>query len=195
MHMDENELLKKYNDLYLEIIMKYKGHIEEHESLYVAELPTLVTPNDELVKGLAASFSSRFQDYKYEDNFPDAAKLAFEHVKAAIVPVSLPIQFWLRPNQAIKYGAGDIFDKAVLLCSLLIALGNPSTKVIIVVRENERSFLVYFEFKERLVAMNLEDGSNEFGTKDEMLRSLNIDEKNDEITAYEFNDKMYIDLA
>ena len=195
MGMDENELLKKYNDLYLEIIMKYKSHIEEHENLYVAELPSLISPNDEVVKGLAASFTSKFQDYKYENNFYDVAKLIFEHVKNVILPVSLPIQFWLKPSQTITYGAGDLFDKAVLLCSLLISLGNLSTKIIIVVKESERSFIVYFEFKEILVAMNIEGGIKEFKTKEELIKSLGIDEKSDDVTAYEFNDKMYIDIA
>ena len=35
--------------LYLAIVMRYKAHIEEHESLSIAELPSLVTVKNEKV--------------------------------------------------------------------------------------------------------------------------------------------------
>ncbi len=192
--MDETELLKKYNSLYLEIIMKYKDYIEEQEGLYVAELPKLVTPSDESVKGLAAIIASKFQDYNYADNFYDAAQLSYEFVRDSITNVTLPIQFWLKPSLTINYAAGDVFDKAVLFCSLLIALGNPSTKIIIVIDENRRSFVVYFEFKEKITAINIEKGISPFQDREELLKSLGVAEKS-EASAYEFNDRMYTDIA
>lgn len=192
--MDETDLLKKYNSLYLGIIMKYKEYIEEQEGLYVAELPKLVTPFDESVKGLATIISSKFPDYNYDENFNDAAQLSYDYVKNSVANVSLPIQFWLRPSQTINYGAGDLFDKGVLLCSLLEALGNPSTKIIIVIGESHRSFVVYFEFKEKVTAINVESGIAAFQDREELLRSLGVKEDGD-ISAYEFNDRMYNDIA
>ncbi len=194
MRMDESsEILKKYNSLYLEIIMKYREYIEEQENLYVAELPKLVTPEDGSVKAIAGSIASKFQEYDYEENFPDAAQLAYEYVRDSIAGVTLPIQFWLRPSQTISYGAGDIFDKSVLLCSLLIALGNPSTKVIIAVSDSRRSFAVYSEFGGKIIAIDMEKGINRYDTKEILLKSLGIREEG-EATAYEFNDRMYIDV-
>ncbi|MEM3839342.1 MAG: hypothetical protein QXF01_02055 [Candidatus Micrarchaeaceae archaeon] len=191
--MDESDLLKKYNSLYLEIIMKYKDYIEEQESLYVAELPKLVTPADESVKGLAALILSKFQDYNYEKDFYEASRLSYEFVKESIKTVTLPIQFWLKPSLTINHGAGDLFDKAVLLCSLLISLGNPSAKIIIVVGENRRSVVVYFELNGKIIAMDLEKGVSSFGIKEELLKALRIG--SDDATAYEFNDRMYNDIA
>ncbi len=193
MEIDEKELLKKYNDLYLEVIMRYKDHIEEKENLYVAELPRLIMPDDDTVRALAKTLTGKFQEYRYEENFLDAAKLAFEYVKNIIFNVSLPIQFWLKPAQTINYGAGDLFDKSVLLCSLLIALGNVSAKIIIVSGETERWFIVYFEFKEKVTAMNIEDGIKEYGRRDDLIAGLGLE--NTDRSAYEFNDKMYIDIA
>ncbi len=193
--MDESELLKKYNSLYLEIIMKYKEYIEEQEGLYVAELPKLVMPSDESVKGVAALISSKFPDYNYDENFGAAAQLAYDFVKGSIVNVTLPVQFWLKPGQTIAYGAGDLFDKATLLCSILVALGNPSTKIIIVIGENQRSFVVYYEFNEKITAINIERGMiSSFNDRDQLLRSLGVKE-DAETTAYEFNDRMYTDIA
>lgn len=192
--MDENELLKKYNSLYLEIIMKYRSHIEEHENLYIAELPKLITPQDEVVKGLADRLAEKFPEYKYDNNFYDAAKDAFKFVKDSIATVSLPVQFWLTPAQAITNSAGDTFDKAVLLCSLLIALGNVTSKVIIAAGEAERQTLVYFELGQIVVSMDLEDGISEYGSKEELLAKLGVKDDED-LSVYEFNDKMYVDIA
>ena len=53
---------------------------------------------------------------------------------------------------------------------------------------------VYFEFNGRITAMDLEKGVGKFENRESMLRSLGISDKS-EATAYEFNDKMYIDLT
>lgn len=192
--MDENDTLKAYNNIYLEIIMRYKEQIEEKESLYLADLPKLVTPNDENVVLLAKEMQSNFPVFNYDENFPEAARLAYEYTRDKITQISLPIQFWLRPAQTIRYSAGDIFDKAVLLCSLLIAMGNVSSRIIVVARETERSFIVYAEFKNRLIVIDLEKGVKEVTSLDAVLKELKVDSDED-TTAYEFNDKMYRDIV
>jgi hypothetical protein len=133
--MEDTELLKKYNQLYLEVILRYKEYIEEKESLYVAELPKLVVPENEDVVNIANRIKNSMPSYNYNDNYYDSARLAYSYVKDEITLANLPIQFWLTPDETIKCGAGDIFDKAVLLCSLLIALGDVSAKIIIKVKD------------------------------------------------------------
>lgn len=192
--MDENDALKAYNNIYLEIIMRYKEQIEEKEGLYLADLPKLVTPNDDNVMLLSKDIQANFPVFDYDENFPEAARLAYEYVKNKITPISLPIQFWLRPAQTIRYSAGDIFDKAVLLCSLLIAMGNVSSRIMVVAKDTDRTFIVYAEFKDKLIAIDLEKGVEDFANLDELLKELKVD-SNDDTTAYEFNDKMYRDIV
>ncbi|MGC8710455.1 MAG: hypothetical protein ACP5RF_02500 [Candidatus Micrarchaeia archaeon] len=194
--MDDIELLKKYNQLYLEIILRYKEYIEEKESLYVAELPKLVMPENEDVVNIANKLKGSVPNYTYDENYYDAARLAYSYVKDEITLANLPIQFWLTPDETIKCGAGDIFDKAVLLCSLLVALGNVSAKVIIKVEDSEREFLVYSEFNNSIIAMDLDSGIKEYKNKDELLLAMGIksNDTSGEVTAYEFNDKMYNSL-
>ncbi len=192
---DDAELVKRYNKLYLDVIMRYRDHIEESEHMHVAELPKLVTPDDEAVQLEAKNIAATLPSYRYDDNFPDAARIAFEYVREKILSVSLPIQFWLLPRQTLSDGAGDVFDKAMLLCSLLIALGNRSSKVIIRTKgDDDKAFVVYAEFKDKILSFDLERGIREYANKDEMLNLLGIRDKGD-ITAYEFNDKMYTDLS
>ncbi|MFP3278445.1 MAG: hypothetical protein RXO43_02695 [Candidatus Micrarchaeota archaeon] len=188
---EDIETLKRYNQLYLEIIMRYKEYIEENENLYVAELPKLITPDNESVVGLANKIKSQFPIYNYNENFPDAVRIAYSYVKDNILLVNLPIQFWLKPEEVIRCGAGDIFDKATLLCSLIIALGNVSTKLIIKVEENEREFVVYSEFNNGIIAVDLERGVKEYKSREELLKAMGVYKENEEMNVYEFNDKMY----
>ena len=190
--MDEEELTKKYNNIYLSIIMRYRDYIEEHEGVYVAELPKLVTPSESSVQAAASAVSAGMPSYSFDQDFLQAASLAQQYVKDKIATLSLPIQFWQKPSETLANGAGDPFDKAVLLCSILIALGGVSTKVIISASENRRDFLVYSEYHNEFIVVNMESGVSTAKSKEEVLSLLKID--SDTESAYEFNDKMYSNI-
>ncbi len=191
--MDEEDLLKKYNALYLEVIMRYKDAIEQGEQLHVAELPKLITPEDEKVVSLANSIRGTFTAYTVDENFGEAAKKAYEYVKGSIKTVSPPIQFWLKPNEVINLGAGDIFDKTVLLCSVLISLGGVSAKIVTAIKDGNKKHKVYCDFRGKILAIDLDEGIRTFESKEKLLKAMGIEEDS-EIDAYEFNDKMYSDL-
>jgi hypothetical protein len=192
--MEEEELLKKYNALYLEILMRYKDEIEKGETLYVAELPKLITPQDETVLGEVNKIKNAFQAYSFEENFEEAARQAHRYVKESIVTLSPPIQVWLKPSEVVSIGAGDTFDKAVLLCTMLIALGNISTNIITAIKDEKKKYVIYLEFKEKRFAIEIENGMREVKSKEDLLLEMGVHDEG-EITAYEFNDKMYNDLS
>ncbi len=189
--MDNSDLARRYSQLYLEVILRYKEYIESKEDLSVAELPSLVTPQDESVVALASKIKAGFPDYSYERDFYSAAKAAFDYVHDEIALAPLPIQFWLRPKDTLKCAAGDAIDKAALLCSLLIALGAPSTKVVISASDDARKVIVYSEYK-GILMIDTDNGIKLVKDRDEFVKELGI---SDSSTAYEFNDKMYNDLA
>jgi transglutaminase-like putative cysteine protease len=183
---------KDYSRLYLMIIDRYKDYIEQKESLSVAELPTLVTPNNELVVKKVNEIKAEFGNYSYELNFYDASVKAFNFVKNEIESVVLPVQFWLTPEETLTFGVGDEIDKSILLCSMLVALGNPSSKVLMHMKDGKRRTFVYFEFGGAAYMLDNENGINKFKNADELIASLGIGE---DTVAYEFNDRMYRDIA
>ncbi len=191
---DDCKELERNSKLYLTILMRYKDYIEENESLNVAELPKLITPQDPQVTAFANSIKNRLEGFSYDKNFYEAALMLHKHVKEEIATVSLPVQFWLMPSETLAIGAGDLMDKATLLCSGLIALGNVTAKVIIKANEEERKIGVYCEYNGKLAYFDIDDGAYVFNTKEEMLKSLGI-EQGKNISAYEFNNSMYNDLA
>jgi len=182
----------RLSQLYLSIISRYKGYIEEKEELAVAELPTLILPKGELVIRKANEIRGAFQNYSYDNDFPKAAMRAFEFVRDGIEEVILPLQFWLTPDETAEFRLGDRIDRNILLCSLLVALGNPGSKVFVIKRESAVSTYTYFEFDGKTVLMNVQAGTSVFTSRDEMIKQFAIGEDD---TAYEFNHQSYIDVC
>jgi hypothetical protein len=188
------ELNKEYRlrQLYLAIVSRYKEHIEEHESLSIAELPSLVTVKNEKVIAKAQEIIDGFSTYDYDSDFYNASMRAFEFVKDSIDEVVLPVQFWLLPEETLSFMMGDLLDRNILLCALLVRLGNPSAKVFVKIKGSARDSFVYCEFNNKVYIMDISSGIREFDSKKAMLDSLGID---DETTAYEFNNQSYADVA
>ena len=151
----------RLSQVYLAIISRYKDYIEEKEGLSVAELPTLVTPNNEKVAQKSDEIKAGFLNYVYENNFIDASSRAYEFVRNEIDNITLPLQFWLTPAETLEFKMGDSMDKNILLCSILIRLGNPSAKVFVKMIENSRKVFVHFEFSDKVRLLGLENGIEE----------------------------------
>ena len=181
----------RLNNLYLAIISRYKEYIEEKEGLSVAELPTLVTPNSEKVTEKANWIKSKFLNYTYDKDFYDASMMAFGFVNDETEDVVLPLQFWISPDEVITFMMGDIMDKAILLCSLLIKLGNPSARVFVKMDDSARRVFVYHEFGSKFHVLECGKEKREFNSRDDVLQSLQF---NEDTVAYEFNNQMYADL-
>lgn len=181
----------RLNQIYLAIISRYKDYIEEKESLSVAELPVLVTPNDTKVKEKAAELKAGFLNYDYDGNFKEASTRAYDFVKKEITEATLPLQFWLTPEETLTFKLGDSIDKNILLCSIFIGLGNPSAKVFVKIGDAARKVFVYYEFKDKIYLFDIEGGIKELDSKDSMLKTMDLKE---ETTAYEFNNQMYADI-
>ncbi len=187
----QNERERRLNQIYLAIISRYKDYIEEKEGLSVAELPTLVMPSEQRVASKVDEIKASSLNYSYDDNFYSASVDAYNFVRMEIEDTILPLQFWLTPEETLEFMMGDSMDKNILLCSLLIKLGNPSAKVFVKMPESTRKVFVYYEFKDKFYLMDLENNVQEFENRGLMLKRLDIQ---GETIAYEFNNQMYADI-
>jgi len=140
------EALKRRLLLYRRIIERYREVIEQAEAKSAAELKNLVSPGDEAVLAVKERIASAFRPYIPEKDFEEAAGRAFEFVRSEIASERLPLAFWLRPKDILELRAADEMDKAVFLCSLLLALENDSARVVVASDHETRSF-VAFEWK------------------------------------------------
>lgn len=183
----------RYNKIYLSIISRYKDYIEQKENISVAQLPTMITPKDPAVTRKADGIKSGFAFYSYDLKFIEAAAKAFDFVKNEVEDIVLPLQFWLTPSETLSFMAGDEVDKNLLLCSLLMSLGNATSKVLMIIQnEAERRVFVHCEFGDKIYLFDLKGGIEQFDTLEEMIRYADIGEDS---TAYEFSDHSYYDIA
>jgi len=186
----ELDRLRKLNAIYLRIINRYNSYIGEDESISVAELPRLVTPKDQEVSKKAKEIMESFEQYSYDKDFYSASIMAYEFVKKNIEPIVLPVEFWLEPSETLEFGAGEKLDRYTLLCSLLIALGNPSAKILITEKNERLNPILYYEFN-GIYMLDFATEIKKFESKNELLSHIGMD---DDTIAYEFNDKMYLDI-
>ncbi len=179
------------NKIYLAIISRYTDYIEEKENISVVELPKYITPKDEKIVEKANEIKALFESYVYEKDFYAASSTAYEFVKNEIEEINIPIEFWFYPIEIIEFKAGDIMDKNILLSSLLISLGNPSTKVLVTINENKRDIFSYYEFNDKVYRFDFKEGLKIFENKEQMINSLLI---NNDTISYEFNDNIYFNI-
>jgi hypothetical protein len=125
-HIEESMFL-----LYHLLLQKYAEIINDFEKKTVGELKALINSNDLSIASLAESFKK--ENYSFETDYLNACKIAFEYVRDEIdfVKAKVSINFWLTPNELIKFRIGDDEDQAVFLCSLLLALGDKNAEVVI----------------------------------------------------------------
>jgi hypothetical protein len=154
----EMDSCKRRLALYRRIFERYAEIIAASEEKSVLELRALVEPENAAVQEAKRRIAAAFKPYVYQDNFMAAAEMALEHV-AGIKTETLPVEFWLKPEDMAELGVAGDMDKAILLCALLIALGNESAKVSVAEAENGLKLsLVTFEFGGRHYL--LDPGSN-----------------------------------
>ncbi len=193
MEKNDCDLAKKYNMVYLEILMKYKDYIEEKEAIYVSQLPEFVSPKDQNVGAVVMELLRSFGSYEPSKDLADGAAKAWSYVNENIDTISIPLDFWQSPEETLKHMAGDLLDKAVLLCSMIIAMGSADAKVVICVKPGKTSANVYFGWNGGIISLDLEMGPKAYADRDELLADIGIGEEG--TTAYEFDDKVYSDLS
>ncbi|MCD6434009.1 MAG: hypothetical protein J7L14_00150 [Candidatus Diapherotrites archaeon] len=129
---NEGELLK----LYRRLLEKYADIINEKEQKTVGEIKEMVSGEDLTIKSIAEDFKG--EEFKFEKDYRDAAKKAFEFVKENVkfIEPDLQINFWLSPREILELKIADDEDTAIFLCSILKALGDDNAKVVVAELDN-----------------------------------------------------------
>ncbi|MGC9149682.1 MAG: hypothetical protein ACP5FX_01015 [Candidatus Micrarchaeia archaeon] len=179
------------NRVYAKIIERYKKQIEEMEVKSIADLPLLITPKDEKVEELKREIIKKVEErsgevYSFNLHFLEAAKEAIKIINS-FETVSLPLEFWFLPKEVIELRAGDLVDKAILLCSLLISLGNEGAKVLMKIEPQK-------EKREAYVTFDFNGESYVFDISKKALRKTKKEKICKGAVVYEFNDKGYSEL-
>jgi len=175
--------------VYKKIIRRYREQIEKNEYKTISELRALVNPGSAAIQEINNKLREEFHPYIYEKDFLSAAEKACAFVKDEIKNVALPLDFWLAPEDILELRAADETDKAIFLCSLLIALDNAGARVV-VETNGERHVFVLFEFNGIFYLMDPVHDVRLEGAKEEVLKTYFAERAGNRL-VYEFNDRVY----
>lgn len=193
------------------VIERYAEAVEAGEQKSVAGLKGLLNPSDpavqaarrlllddyvrELSRGIEGAGEAF--TYGYEKHFPIAASKAFDLVRSLRqVEADLDVSFWLTLKETWELKAGDPFDKAVFLCSLLLALGSQNARIrVLELEEAMKHPVVLAEFngKKWLLDPCQKQGALE-GPLEQTLQAFRYQGKRVLRSLYEFNSQDYMDF-
>jgi len=187
----ELDVCRRRELIYRKIIERYRELIEASESKSIPELRSLVKPQSSSVIELKDKLTRESKPYEYEKDFLAAAQKAYEFVKDEIKTEHVPVEFWLSPRDILELKAADEMDKAILLCSLLIALGNKSAKVVVEMKGGLKHAFVMFSFGNRYYLFDPVHNINLAGSKEILEAQISSEKDEENKIVYEFNDVEY----
>ncbi|MFH0817667.1 MAG: hypothetical protein V1909_03465 [Candidatus Micrarchaeota archaeon] len=185
---DPHELCRRKSAMLRKIIERYREQIEMGESKTVPDLKNLLDPKNRAVQQVKQEIEDKFHPYLYEQNFEEAAKKAFEFLRDKIENEALPVDFWLSPDDVLELGLADEMDKALFLCSILIALDNETARVVVETNGHRHAF-VMFEFGGKFHLMDTVHDINISGSREEVIGKHLMG--HDYKLVYEFSQKGY----
>ncbi len=112
------------------ILARHKDELEKEEIRSLSRLRQIISPYSEYVSSLKTKILKSLAPYKKEENFLDAVQEIVSHA-SGIEIVQLPIQYSLSFEEMEKFGAASRIDKALLVTSLLRAIGTESAYCIV----------------------------------------------------------------
>lgn len=195
----ELALWKARAGYYKKIIERYGEAIDAGERKTIPELKALVDQKDAAVLKLKAEALAKIghaDDYSFERDFLPYAEASFSYVKSlSRIDSEIEPSFWMRPEEIVGLGAADAFDRAILLCSLLLACECETARVLVLELEGGgRHPVVVFYYKEKqhfLDPSQEAEFSTYSGTLEEIFRHYSYEGKKVLKAAFEFNHADY----
>jgi hypothetical protein len=170
-----------FSEAYLRLIVeRYADAINLGEQKSIAELKASVSPDCPGVAELSALYPS--------------TRSAFDFVFGLkTVHESLPVSFWLDFKEMVSLGAGDAFDKARLLCALLLCHNRTSRVRIVQMRSSGQHALVWLD-ETPVSVMDVVRGEVWHDKTIDAALAVYPGPHAIQKSLYEFNDKEYREL-
>ncbi|MFA4945998.1 MAG: hypothetical protein WC607_00445 [Candidatus Micrarchaeia archaeon] len=168
-------------EYYRRVIERYSSVISFGEEKSIPELKRIVSP-DECVRRKANELAVG----------EDFAVAAFDYVASLpLLRSKISVSVWLSPSEVMELGCGDVMDKAVLLCSLLLAMGLKASLRVVELEEGLKHPVVVVR-GETCALLDPSGGANATGkSPEELLAGFSFQDKRFVRSLYEFDDSAY----
>ena len=156
------------------ILNRHIRVLEKLEEKTADDIKKAVKPHSKAIKDIVKAY--------------DTPEKAYRFVKEHITEVPTSFNYWLSVEEVLKLRAGDLQDKAILLCSMLRALGKDAKVIVVELKNGIDRALVYSDG-------HLLDFNREYdditGDEEECLRNYSFDRSRIRKVLYAFNDKLF----
>ncbi len=180
-----------YKNIILNLVIKrYSKCINEKEIKTIEDLKALVQPSNSEVLKIASSLKGQTKQEK--------AKQAYEKIVKEIKSVpSLGINFWMTIEEMLETKIADYEDKAILLCSVLKAIGEEAEIAIAELNDGSNKPFILIKKEEEYLMLD-PNTFHEFEKYKGNLKTLveKYEENSKKITRflYKFNNTTYEEL-
>ncbi|MBI1973379.1 hypothetical protein HYS54_01055 [Candidatus Micrarchaeota archaeon] len=183
----------------LELVVKrYQTHVESGENKNISDLKTLIQPFHPRVQQIVSAVKASFDKFDEDAHLIKACEAAFDKSKEIRSIPGIGLQFWLSIDEMLDNKLADYDDKAMLVCSILRALGADASVVIVELSDASTRPLVSLKFGEKSVFIDpnsQHDFYAYFGDQSTALGRMDFDGRKVTKLLHQFNDREYVQHA
>jgi hypothetical protein len=197
--MVDEEEVKKYKEkmeeyyhkilLYQLLVSRYKDHIEGNETKTVPDVKSLVQPTNSNITPIVQKIKSENKDFMKQ------FQNAYEYVDEIHSVPYIGATLWLSVKEMLDNKVADYEDKAILLCSILRALGANALVLVALMTDGSNRPLVLLSMKDKSIMLDpntKHDFIKFVGKRNDLIRQFSVEGNRIKRIQYEFNDKDYI---
>ena len=197
--MVDEEEVKKYKEkmeeyyhkilLYQLLVSRYKDHIEGNETKTVPDVKSLVQPTNSNIVPIVQKIKTDNKDFMKQ------FQSAYEYVDEIHSVPYIGATLWLSVKEMLDNKVADYEDKAILLCSILRALGANAIVLVALMTDGSNRPIVLLNMKDKSIMLDpnkKHDFIKFVGKRNELIRQFSVDGNRIKRIHYEFNDKDYV---
>ncbi len=190
--MDENE---KKIILYETLLKKYQKLINENEKKTVGEIKSLINKNDLTIESFVEQFKP--EKYEFDKYYLLVLKKCYDFIISEInfVKIGFDLNYWLDAKDILKNKIADDEDISVMMCSIMLYLGDKNAEIVICELENYSTHsIITTEYKSQFIIL---DPMQKFefekfiGEKNQIINKYSFNEKKIKRFIYKFNNEKY----
>ena len=197
--MVDEEEVKKYKEkmeeyyhkilLYQLLVSRYKDHIEGNETKTVPDVKSLVQPTNSNIVPIVQKIKTENKDFMKQ------FQSAYDYVDEIHSVPYIGATLWLSVKEMLDNKVADYEDKAILLCSILRALGANALVLVALMTDGSNRPIVLLSMKDKSIMLDpntKHDFIKFVGKRNDLIRQFSVEGNRIKRIQYEFNDKDYI---
>ncbi len=175
---------------------RYSDYIETNEARTIQDVKASVQPKNKKVLEIAEIITSEIPEYSPDRDLLKACRMAYERITERIASVpGIGVTFWMKIEDMLEKKIADYEDKAILLCSVLEALGADARVLILQMSDGTNIPVVELKHAAKVYWLdpNHKHDFDKYSatSREEIMKVFKAEDTSPVSILYEFNDQEY----